>query len=267
MQRRSLPYQQKRSLSQVFLKQTWPGQRIIERLQAWNVKRVLEIGPGPGILTKALLAENLSVTAVEKDTRFAELVGDIARTNSKLEVVNSDILKFDLAEWIGKSNERCAVVGNIPYNISSPILLWALPQLDRMAGVIIMVQLEFAQRVVAGVGTKAYGSLSVFTQLRSKTDFEAKVDRACFSPVPAVDSAIISLTPIKSEVSIDMLQKVETVTRTCFMQRRKMLRNGIKQWIKNQNEVDCPIDLNRRPETLTPAEFVRLTQFLFAEES
>jgi 16S rRNA (adenine1518-N6/adenine1519-N6)-dimethyltransferase len=146
-------------------------------------------------------------------------------------------------------------------------LLWALPQLDRMAGVIIMVQLEFAQRVVAGVGTKAYGSLSVFTQLRSKTDFEAKVDRACFSPVPAVDSAIISLTPIKSEVSIDMLQKVETVTRTCFMQRRKMLRNGIKQWIKNQNEVDCPIDLNRRPETLTPAEFVRLTQFLFAEES
>lgn len=265
MQRRRAPFQQKRSLSQVFLKQTWPVQRIVERIESWKVRNVLEIGPGPGILTKALLANDVRVTAVEKDDRFAELMSDISRNDSRLQVVNMDILKFDLGEWLQSNKERTAIVGNIPYNISSPILLWALPHFSQVVGMSIMVQLEFAQRIVAGIGTKAYGSLSVYTQLRAKTDFECKVERTCFSPVPAVDSAIISLTPNQSAISADMLQKVETVTRTCFMSRRKMLRNGIKQWTQELKEADCPIDLNRRPETLTPQEYISLTEYLFPD--
>jgi len=255
--------QQRKSLSQVFLKQQWPVQRVVEKVKSWGVTRVLEIGPGGSILTKALLDADLKVTAVERDPRFAELNRDLARTRPNLSVVHSDILKFDIAMWLAQSKEKTAIVGNLPYHISTPILLWGLPWISEVVGMVFMVQLEFAQRVVAGVGTKSYGSLSVFTQLRAQALMECKVGKECFSPVPAVDSAIFSLQEIESGVSNDELQKVEQVTRECFMQRRKMMRNGIKQWIKDRDMEKCPIDLQRRPETLSPQEYVELTRFLF----
>jgi 16S rRNA (adenine1518-N6/adenine1519-N6)-dimethyltransferase len=268
MQRHSGKIQQRPSLSQVFLKQSWPGQRVIERLRAWGVIRVLEIGPGGGVLTKALVAEGFKVSAVERDSRFAEYLREWSRAeNASLDIIEGDVLKFDLEEWLERSKEPTAVVGNIPYHVSSPILLWSLPHLQKLRGMIYLVQLEFAQRVNAAVGTKAYGSLSIYTQLRALATLECKVDRKCFQPVPAVDSALISLTPISNLLPATLLNRVETVTRTCFMQRRKMLRNGIKQWMKGGSEENFPIDLNRRPETLTPEEFVQLASYLYPQDA
>ena len=256
---------QKKSMSQVFLRTEWPVQRVIEKLKSWQVTRVLEVGPGGGILTKALVEARFKVTAVEKDSRFAELLRDVVFASEKaqegeLHVVNKDVLKFDIEAWVGESREVTAIVGNIPYAISSPILMWSLPVLDRVMGLIYLVQLEFAERIVAAPDSKAYGSLSVFTQLRSKTQFECKVDRNCFTPVPRVDSAIISLREHPVVHPKELLRRVEQVTRAAFNQRRKKLRNALGAVFSAEDLEKCTIDLSRRAETLRPEEFIELAR-------
>lgn len=273
MSRRNLYQSQKlkpkKSLSQVFLNTDWPVLRVAENLRSWGVKRVLEIGPGPGILTRALLAEGFDVTAVERDERFVERLEDYIRTHEDqysgtLQVVSDDILRFDLAAWTQASRAESAVVGNIPYNISSPIVLWLLPHLQGLKGAEFLVQLEFASRLAGKVGTKAYGSLSVFTQLRAKVEMTCKVDRACFRPIPKVDSALVKLMPRPQTLDDKLLKKVELLTRTAFTQRRKMLRNAARQFLSDDLLAKCPFDLNRRPDSMRPEEFVDLAKYLFS---
>ena len=262
---------QKKSLGQVFLNTDWPVKKVVDRVREWKVKRVIEIGPGPGILTRALLEAGLQVTAVERDDRFVERLEDYNRVRGEdqpgtLEIVGEDILKFDLEQWINQSHEAAAVVGNIPYNISSPILLWALPHLQRLKGVNFLTQLEFAARLAGQVGTKAYGSLSVFAQLRAQVTMDCKVGRECFTPVPKVDSALVSLKPKQQILSDDMLNQVETITRSAFTQRRKILKNAMKQFLPDDDQIkDCPIDLNRRPDSLRPEEYVEIARFIHSK--
>lgn len=258
---------QKKSLGQVFLNTDWPVKKIVEHIQSLNVKRVIEIGPGNGILTLALANAGIHVTAVEKDDRFAERLQTIMTKDQQqlVDVQNIDVLQFDLKNWIRiGGGARSAVLGNIPYNISTPIVMWALPHLEHLVTFTIMVQLEFAQRIAAQVDTKNYGSLSVFCQLRANCEINFDVGRSCFTPIPKVDSAVISLThKINSEFSEAQLQYTETVCKVSFTQRRKKLRNGVKPFMGSLTEDQCPVDLNRRAETLTPHEFVRLASFLF----
>lgn len=265
---------QKKSLGQVFLNTDWPVRRVVESLRSWGVQRVLEIGPGPGILTYALCDAGFHVTAVEKDERFAARLRENAPASvrakldsgsSTLEIATIDVLQFRLDEWVSagtKAGAKMAVVGNIPYNISSPIILWALPYLSDLVGIQFMVQLEFAERIAAMVNTKDYGSLSVFTQLRAKVSLDFTVEKTCFTPVPKVDSAVISLRPLAEMLPADVLKKTETITRIAFTQRRKKLRNAVKPFIGDKSEDDCPVDLNRRAETLSPQEFIALAHFL-----
>lgn len=260
---------QKKSLGQVFLKTDWPVQRMVERLQVMGVSRVLEIGPGNGILTRALLDHGMKVTAVEKDNRFAARMSDFAATlpdPKRLKVINSDILRYDWQEWIKQNGDRAAVVGNIPYNISSPILTRGLSHIRDVAALMFMTQLEFAVRVVGRPNTKDYGSLSVFTQLRADATLEFNVPRTCFQPIPKVDSAVLLLQPKREMPSDLLLQKVEAVTRTAFMQRRKKLRNSVRAFLEASGEVGCPIDLERRADSLLPREFVALAEFFLQEK-
>ncbi len=261
---------QRKSLSQVFLRTEWPVKKVVERLQQWQVTRVLEIGPGGGILTRALLEHPWKVTAVEKDGRFAERLVDSFEANRSdyagtLDVVHQDVLKFDLETWLQKSQEPTAIVGNIPYAISSPIVMWVLPHLQQVKAVEFLVQLEFAARLAGAANTKDYGSLSVYTQLRSQVLLECKVDRTCFTPIPKVDSALVILKPRQQPIPDDFLQKIETVTRVAFTQRRKKLRNVIKTFVAEDRLDQCPIDMNRRPDSLRPEEFMELARFIYPE--
>lgn len=262
--------QKKRSMGQVFLKEQWPVKRMIQVLDNWNVDEVLEIGPGPAILTKGLLDAGYKVTAVEKDDYLYEQLvemktyGRIEKAEN-LDLVHEDILKFDLRSWVKDVKGSKAIVGNIPYNISSPILISSLTHIENLAGIAFLTQLEFAMRVTAPPNTKAYGSLSVFAQLRSKPHLECKVDRACFKPPPRVDSGIISITHRDHKLSTAAMLKIEHICRTSFMQRRKVLRNAIKPFLTEENESTCPIDLGRRPETLTPEEFILLAKHFFPD--
>lgn len=261
---------QKKALSQVFLKVDWPVQRVAEGISEWGAKRVLEVGPGGGVLTRALMKNPWKVTAVEKDDRFAEKLVDYFKTMAvdypgTLQVFNEDVLKFDLKQWLSESPEAVALVGNIPYAISSPIVLWLLPYLRQLKGVKLLVQLEFAERLAGKAGTKDYGSLSVYTQLRSEVTIDCKVEKECFSPVPKVDSAIVTLRPLSVEHSEELLRRVEKITRVCFTMRRKKLRNAIKQFVKEERLDQCPIDLNRRPDALRPEEYIQLANFIYSD--
>lgn len=260
---------QKKSLGQVFLNTDWPVRKVVDTVRSWDVTKVIEIGPGGGILTKALLNDGIHVTAVERDDRFAERLKDYYRVNAdkmkgQLEIVSEDILKFDLEQWIShNSNYKVAVVGNIPYYISSPIVSWLLPHIQKLKGAQFLVQLEFAARLAGKVGTKDYGSLSVFTQLRSNVNIDCKVDRVCFTPKPKVDSALVSLKPKSDAPALEILNKVEALTKATFTQRRKMLRNAIKQFLSEDQMDQCPIDLTRRPDSIRPSEYITLAQFVF----
>jgi 16S rRNA (adenine1518-N6/adenine1519-N6)-dimethyltransferase len=261
---------QKKSLGQVFLNTDWPVNRVVEQALDLGMKRVIEIGPGNGILTEALSKAGIKVTAIEKDDRFSARMQDLIDSGEiqNVEVVNTDILSFDLASWIEQNpGVPCGVVGNIPYNISTPIIMWVLPHMKQVTGAIFMVQLEFAQRVVAAPDSKEYGSLSVYCQLRSHCDFNFKVEKTCFNPIPKVDSAVITLRPRTDEpASGKLMQYTETICRIAFTQRRKKLRNTVKPFMRGRGEDECPVDLNRRAETLTPDDFIRLASFLFTDK-
>ena len=268
---RSSAIRQKRSMGQVFLRSSWPVQKVVDKLRAWKTERVLEIGPGGGILTRGLLGAGFQVTAVEKDDRFAERLADYNRSRGDqsggtLDVVNDDFLKFDLEGWVAESGQRSAIVGNIPYNISSPVLIKVLEQINKVQGIYLLTQLEFAARLAAQAGTRSFGSLSVFTQLRSRVTLECKVDRSCFSPVPRVDSALVSFQAAKSPLPAELLKNVEALTRRAFMGRRKMLRNAVGMFFNDKTTGTCPVDLNRRPDSLYPMEYGELARFLFPDE-
>lgn len=261
---------QKKSLSQVFLKTDWPVRKVVERVQQLNATRVLEIGPGGGVLTRALMEKPLKITAVEKDGRFVEKLQDYfsaehPNCKGSIDVVHQDVLRFDLDEWLRASNEPTAIVGNIPYAISSPIVMWLLPHLHRIKGSMLLVQLEFAARLAGAANTKDYGSLSVYTQLRSQVSIDCKVDRTCFTPVPKVDSALVSLKARTQAIPDDLLMKTEAVARASFTQRRKKLRNAIRQFLDEDKMENCPIDLNRRPDSLRPEEYLDLARFIYGE--
>jgi 16S rRNA (adenine1518-N6/adenine1519-N6)-dimethyltransferase len=261
---------QKKSLGQVFLNTDWPVKKVVEQVTDLGIQRVLEIGPGNGILTEQLAAAGIHVTAIEKDDRFAARLTDMIQSGrlNHVEVVNIDVLKFDLEDWIRKGEGRpSAVVGNIPYNISTPIVMWFLPHLKGLKSVVLMVQLEFAQRVVAAPDGKDYGSLSVYCQLRANCEFNFKVEKSCFTPIPKVDSAVITFKPRTDEPATGkLMQYTETICRIAFTQRRKKLRNAVKPFMRGRPDEACPVDLNRRAETLTPDDFITLASFLFDDK-
>ncbi len=262
---------QKKSLGQVFLKEEWPCLKMTELLKEESIDHVLEIGPGAGVLTKHLVKAGFHVTAVEKDTRFFELLLSMKEEMTKssqgsVEFVNSDILKFDLKTWLESKRGNVAICGNIPYNISTPILRSVLPLLGRVKYISFLVQFEFAARVAAAVNTEDYGSLSVFTQLRSNPKLEFMVKNTCFSPVPKVHSAVLSLRHLATMESPSVLEKTEIVTRQAFTQRRKMMSNAISNFIKPETNIsDLGFPLTARAETISPKMWVHLAKVLFPD--
>ena len=255
-------FKQKRSLGQVFLKETWPCKKMTQYLIDHKVEEVLEIGPGGAILTKELLGAGLIVTAVEKDSRLMDHLQSLANTQQNLSVIESDFLDFNIEQWLKSNNRRKAIVGNIPYNVSSPIVMKILPFLPKLTCSLLMFQLEFAERVVASENHKSYGSLSIYCHLRALTHIEFKIGRQTFKPVPKVDSAVVSFSARKNMLPAKELAKIEKVVRQAFQQRRKKLTNSIAPYLKDCDTSSSPIDLNRRCDSLSPQDFAELCNWL-----
>lgn len=252
----------RKALGQHFLLDMNLTRRIAQSAGDLSQGTVIEIGPGPGGLTRAILelgAEHL--VAVERDDRAVAIAQDLARYYpGKLEVIAGDAMKLDIAA-IGAAPRR--IIANLPYNISTPLLIQWLAKIDAFASITVMLQKEVVDRLAAAPGTADYGRLSVIAQWLCEVEPLFNVDRRAFTPPPAVTSTVVRLVPRAQPLGAGSCKALETVTAAAFGQRRKMLRSSLKPLGLSDHELArTGIDLNRRAETLTIAEFCLLAAAL-----
>ena len=226
-------------------------------------KAVLEIGPGPGGLTRALLRAGARVTAIEMDRRCLPALEELdGAFPGKLRVIQGDALKLDHDELMG---EPYAVAANLPYNIGTALFTrWLGGETwpPRWTSLTLMFQQEVAQRIVATPGSSAYGRLAVLAQWRSTARLALKVHRSAFTPPPKVMSAIVHVEPAEAPTGVSA-RALEKVTEAAFGQRRKMLRQSLKGLPGALDALGAlGIDPQRRAETLSVAEFVALARVL-----
>ncbi|MFM5884591.1 MAG: 16S rRNA (adenine(1518)-N(6)/adenine(1519)-N(6))-dimethyltransferase RsmA [Novosphingobium sp.] len=223
--------------------------------------QVLEIGPGPGGLTRALLRGGAQVTAIEMDRRCLPALAELGEAfPGKLRVIEGDATKVDHG-----IEGPYHVVANLPYNVGTALLVGWLSGQDwppRWSSLTLMFQLEVAQRIVAEAGSDAYGRLAVLAQWRAAAKIAMKVHRSAFTPPPKVMSAVVHLTPAAMPAGVSA-RMLERVTEAAFGQRRKMLRQSLKGLPGALDALaTLGIDPQRRAETLSVAEFVRLAERL-----
>lgn len=248
----------KKSYGQHFLKHDSIAARIADSLQqAGRTGRVLEVGPGMGMLTKHLLAHaDYETWAVEADR---DMVDFLQKNYPALaeRLIFRDFLDVDLKEIFGE-NEFC-LIGNFPYNISTQILFKMLDYRAQIPEMVGMFQKEVADRVVSKPGTKVYGITSVLMQAFYRTEYLFTVERGSFNPPPKVLSAVIRLTRKENfELGCDEIL-FRKIVKIAFNQRRKMLRNTLKPFFPQEKLMTDPF-FEKRPETLGWEEYVRLVK-------
>jgi 16S rRNA (adenine1518-N6/adenine1519-N6)-dimethyltransferase len=225
-------------------------------------QRVYEVGPGPGGLTHALLDAGASVVAIERDRRCIPALAELAQQFSgRLDVLEADALKVNELKSVG---EGAHLVANLPYNVGTALLLkWlAGPWPPWWRSLTLMFQKEVAERIVAEPDTSEYGRLSVAAQWRAHARIALRVNRSAFVPPPKVTSAVVHIVPADHPPGVDP-DVMERLTAAAFGQRRKMLRSSLKTLpgaLEAAGEVG--IDVQRRAETLSVAEFVALAREL-----
>jgi 16S rRNA (adenine1518-N6/adenine1519-N6)-dimethyltransferase len=242
-------------------------QHLLDRIAAIpgdvTDRAVLEIGPGPGGLTRALLRAGARVTAIEMDRRCLPALAELGEAfPGKLRVIEGDAIKLDHDELMG---EPYAIAANLPYNVGTALFTgWlggeAWP--PRWTSLTLMFQQEVAQRIVAAPDSDAYGRLAVLAQWRARPKLAMKVHRSAFTPPPKVMSAVVHVAPVEAPAGVSAAV-LEQVTAHAFGQRRKMLRQSLKGLPGALAALDgLGIDPQRRAETLSVAEFVSVARAL-----
>ena len=251
----------RRRFGQHFLESAW-ADKVVAAIRPRPEDRFLEIGPGPGILTSRLLRRVGSLTAVEIDR---DLAAATAAEHPGVKLIVGDFLEMDLSDLLAEGPLRIA--GNLPYNISSPILFRLLAAARQSANLVdatVMLQREVAERLAARVGTKDYGVLTVFAQAQADVTRLLILPPGAFRPAPKVESAVVRLAFKPPLVPPELAGTFERLVRTVFMQRRKTLSNALRP-VTDAAGLDARevlaaagIDPIRRPETLTVGDLVTL---------
>jgi len=267
-----LPRPRKR-FGQHFLADQGIAERIVALVRPLPGDLVLEIGPGRGVLTQRLAARGGRLVAVEIDRDLAAYLCQ-RLAGPEFRLIEGDVLDLDLAQLLREEGrERLLVVGNLPYNITAPLLFGMLEQADHIRAAVLMVQQEVARRLAARPGTKDYSLLTVLLGLRAQVHTRIQVAPGAFRPVPQVHSTVVELEfgppryPVRDERIFGRL------VRTAFGQRRKMLRNSLLGMVDGRREAleawggAAAIDLSRRPETLSLEEFGRLSDAFSGAEA
>jgi 16S rRNA (adenine1518-N6/adenine1519-N6)-dimethyltransferase len=251
----------RRSLGQHFLLDANLTQRIAHAAGPLTGRHVVEIGPGPGGLTRALLgSEAASVTVVELDRRAVAAMHELAaEAGGRLRVVSADALEVDIPTLVPAPRQ---VVANLPYNIATPLLIGWLRQACAFERLTLMFQQEVAERICAVPGGGSYGRLSVLAQWTCRTDLLLRIAPAAFVPPPKVFSAVVGLVPHASQPEPALFGTMERLTAAAFGQRRKMLRGALKGVGGEALLRDAGIQPHRRAETLNVAEFDRLARLI-----
>ncbi len=247
----------KKSYGQHFLHREDLAERIANSLiRTEDYQRVLEIGPGQGVLTKYLLEQPYDLTVVEADR---DMVAYIQKHYPELkeEIIAADFLKVKLEDFFQEA--PFAIIGNFPYNISSQILFKMLDYKEQIPELVGMFQKEVAQRVVAAPGSKTYGVVSILVQAFYEGDYLFEVDKSAFNPPPKVQSAVIRLRRRETPIMTCDHKLFRAIVKQTFSQRRKMLRNTMKSFIKDHPMLE-EVFFQQRPERLSVLDFIELTK-------
>jgi 16S rRNA (adenine1518-N6/adenine1519-N6)-dimethyltransferase len=248
--------------------------RVVDTAQVEAGDCVLEIGPGAGSLTKALAEKGARVLALELDPYLLPLLGEVLAPYPNATVLQTDALKEDLGVLLPRhfgEGKPVKVVANIPYNITSPLLIQFLTHTPKFASITLMVQREVAERLRAAPDTDNYGALTLFAQFYASVTLAAIVPKQSFLPPPKVDSAIIHLVPHATPpVEVPTPESFFTLTRAAFGQRRKTLNNALQSVVEKEKLQEAlervGIDGIRRGETLGASEYAALARFLHLQE-
>ncbi len=252
----------KKSLGQNFLLDLNLTAKVARAAGNLEGATVIEVGPGPGGLTRALLMAGAErVIAVERDERCLDALAEVAaRYPGRLDVVSGDAMETDFAALAANAQGAVRIVANLPYNIGTELLVrWLTPGRwpPFYASMTLMFQREVAQRIVASAGDKAYGRLGVLAGWRTEAKIAFDLPPQAFTPPPKVTSSVVHIVPRAAPLAVEPA-KLAKITEAAFGQRRKMLRQSLKSLGGEALLARAGIDATRRAETLSVAEFVAL---------
>jgi 16S rRNA (adenine1518-N6/adenine1519-N6)-dimethyltransferase len=235
---------------------------IVASLQIKSGEHWVEIGPGQGALTIPLLDKNIFLDVVELDRDLVRLLKDKFKDNKNLTIHSADALKFDFSALV-KQDEKLRIIGNLPYNISTPLLFHLLENANCIKDMQFMLQKEVVDRICAAPGSKKYGRLSVMMQYYCAAECLFEVYPESFDPSPKVMSAVIKLIPhLKPPVAVNDLSVFKQLVTQAFLQRRKTLRNSLKKLISEDVIVSLGIDPVARAETISLQDYAKLSNAL-----
>jgi len=251
----------KKSLGQNFLHDKNTARKIIQYFNPGEDDVILEIGPGTGALTSLLAGECKRLYLVEKDKRAIEILHREYGDDENITIIEGDVLDLSISEIVN-DKKKLRVIGNIPFYITSQILFHMLDQRQYVSDLIILMQLEVAQRITARPSAPDYGILSVLTQTWATPAFLFKVPATVFYPKPSVDSAVIHIVFDRDRNDIEDDDLYRMIVRGTFGKRRKMLRSSLKRLFPELplKQEQFSIDLNKRPEECSVDDFIKLTE-------
>jgi len=252
----------KRSFSQNFLIQPGAVAQIADATAAMG-RQVVELGPGLGALTYALLARGCTVLAVELDRDMVHVLREELGDRRRLEIRHGDAADVDFIAYSSACGAKLVVTGNLPYQATGAILRQIVAHRSALVGAVLMVQREVRDRLVAEPATRQYGALTVFTRAGFEVETVSRLRPGSFYPAPKVESAVVRLIPREAPLA-EETESFQAVVRAAFQMRRKTLRNALRGLGDGERAdralKDALIDPRRRGETLSIGEFVRLAE-------
>ena len=259
-----IPIQPKKSLGQNFLYDKNILKKIVRAVQPQPGENVIEIGPGTGALTGHLIGSCRHLWVIEKDKRAVDLLKRRYDGERTLTIVHADVLEVALKELVGNGGRRVRIIGNIPYYITSPLVIHLLNQRAIVNDAMLLLQREAARRIVAPPGSREYGIVSVLAQTWSEISILFKVSAEVFYPKPSVESAVLRMQFRDPDREIRNEDLYREIVRGTFAKRRKMVRGSLHSLFPDVNIAEAlgPAGLDKRPEQLTVTDFIQLSNRL-----
>lgn len=262
MTNKNFSHRARKRFGQNFLTDSSILDKIGKAISPKPSEKIIEIGPGQGALTELLLASKAELHAIEIDRDLAAFLRDEYAHLGHFHLHESDVLKVDFNSLLS-AEQPARIIGNLPYNISTPLIFHLLQYLAGVKDMLFMLQLEVVERMAAKPGSKSYGRLSIMVQYYCQVEKLFNVPASAFSPAPKVESAIVKLTPLQ-QTSNDLESPVQltNLLRQAFAQRRKTLRNNLSGLISAEELENLGINPGLRPENLSLDDYVKICKHL-----
>lgn len=255
----------KRRFGQNFLLDQDVARFILDLVKPYQEDNVLEIGPGTGALTEGLIKSGAVIKAVEIDNNLCDLLSKKFQNDTNFILHHCDILQFDLKE-LKKVSKTWKVVGNLPYNIATKILMDLLDHPSLFTKIIVMTQLEVAEKIIAPANSSNYGRLSIALQRKARVNIKLKIDKECFFPEPKINSAVLEIRPKAIDTMNDFEVQLSNITRSAFNNRRKTISNSLKGFFSSEELVSLGLNPKDRAQNLSIETYERLTDYLILKE-